>query len=46
MLMVVGRVYFRDEGFWKRFGEVQNLVYMSQSLSQWLVSTRLPHPCA
>lgn len=40
------RAYFRADEFWKKFGGAQNHVCMSQSPSQWLVFTRLLHPCA
>lgn len=46
MLITVFRAYFLEDGSWKRSGEAQNHVYMSQSPSKWLVSTHLPHLCA
>lgn len=46
MLMDVARVYSREDRSWKRFGEAQSRVYMSQNPSQWLVPNHLLHPCA
>lgn len=46
MLTPVSRVYFREDGFWKKFGEARNHVYMSQNPSHWPVATRRPRPYA